>query len=147
MKTKIETDLKKLVEKAADFHGHLGPFLVIGVKMGKLAKETLNTKEKIISEVTAKTPLLTPFSCILDGIQATTNCTVGNQKLKIENSQKEIAARFKLQNSDDSLEATINPKVIEDIVNKLSSGVSNEELAWEIAAMPENQLFKINRKC
>lgn len=45
MKTKnpmINTDLTKLIEKAADFHGHLGPFLVIGVKMGKFAKTNLS---------------------------------------------------------------------------------------------------------
>jgi hypothetical protein len=34
----------------------------------------------------AKLPLSTPFSCILDGIQATTQCTIGNQKLRIKNS-------------------------------------------------------------
>ena len=41
----ININLKKLIEKAADFHGHLGPFLVIGVKMGILAKTNLDNAE------------------------------------------------------------------------------------------------------
>jgi formylmethanofuran dehydrogenase subunit E len=141
---KINANLKKLIDKAADFHGHLGPFLVIGVRMGNAAKKALpqiRKKEKL--QITAKTPLSTPFSCVIDGIQVTTKCTIGNQKLKIENSRKEIAAIFKLQNSDNSLKVSVNPKVTEKLMKKLSSETSNEELAWEIAAMPENQLLNI----
>lgn len=140
----INADLKKLIVKAADFHGHLGPFLVIGIRIGNAAKNTLpriRQKEKL--QITAKTPLSTPFSCVIDGIQVTTKCTVGNQKLKIENSRKQIAAIFKLQNSDNSLEVSVNPKVTEMLMEKLSSETSNEELAWEIAAMPESQLLNI----
>lgn len=142
---KINANLKKLIDKAADFHGHLGPFLVIGVRMGNAARRALkpHITENSKLQITAKIPFLTPFSCIIDGIQITTNCTVGNQKLKIENSKKEIMASFELQNSDDSLEVSVNPKIIEKLINKLSSGASNEELAWEIASMPDKQLFNI----
>jgi formylmethanofuran dehydrogenase subunit E len=140
--------LTKLIEKAADFHGHLGPFLVIGVRMGNTAKRILNRNamqhEKL--ETIVKIPLLIPFSCILDGIQATTHCTVGNQKLRIENSQKEITVHFELQNSDIILNVSVNPKIIEELMNKISKGSSNEELAQEIASMPENRLFTIGKQ-
>jgi formylmethanofuran dehydrogenase subunit E len=88
-KSKISSELASLIKKAAGFHGHLGPFLVIGVRMGSLAKKILNVNagENNKFRVTARLPLLTPFSCVIDGIQATTQCTVGNQKLRIENSQ------------------------------------------------------------
>lgn len=139
MKAKIKTDLKRLIEKAADFHGHLGPFLVIGVRMGQLAKTDSNPKTR---EVVARVPLLTPFSCVLDGIQFATRCTAGNRKLKIENSEKEIAASFKLENSQNPLEVSVNQKTVEELMKKIAQGVSNEELAWKVAAMPENELFK-----
>lgn len=145
--SKIDADLKKLIEKAADFHGHLGPFLVIGVRMGNAAQRVLSSYEENSKlQITAKIPFLTPFSCIIDGIQVTTKCTVGNQKLKIENSEKEIAASFKPQNSHDSLELLVNPHVIEELTNKFSAGASSEELAWKIASMKENKLFKIKSK-
>ena len=34
----VDTELMDVIDKAAEFHGHRGPFLVIGVRMGLLAK-------------------------------------------------------------------------------------------------------------
>lgn len=134
----IEEKLKLAIKEAEKFHGHLGPFLVLGVRMGETAKKTLQT---VSLQVTAKLPLLTPFSCVLDGIQVTTQCTIGNQKLKIENSSKEISAKFQCANTGKKLTITINSQTTEALMRKLSEGASNEELAWEIARTPENQLF------
>jgi len=142
-----EEKLKIAIKDAEKLHGHLGPFLVIGVRMGKIAERILNTnigENKL--QVTAKIPLLTPLSCILDGIQATTKCTIGNQKLRMENSQKEITVRFELQNSDKTTKVSVNPKIVEELMNKISEGASNEELAWKIAHMPDSQLFTIEKQ-
>jgi formylmethanofuran dehydrogenase subunit E len=115
--------------------------------MGNTAERILNTNamqhKKL--EATVKIPLLTPFSCVLDGIQVTTHCTVGNQKLRIENS-KEITVYFELQNSDRTLKVSVNPKIVEELMNEISKGSSNEELAQKIASMPENQLFTIGKQ-
>jgi formylmethanofuran dehydrogenase subunit E len=145
--TNIEADLTVLMEKAADFHGHLGPFLVIGIRMGNMAKRVLkpNSRENRL-QAAAKIPFSTPFSCVLDGIQATTKCTIGNQKLKIENSQKEITVQFKLENSNKTMQVSVNPGLVEKLMNRFSEGASNEELAREIAHTPENQLFTIEKK-
>jgi formylmethanofuran dehydrogenase subunit E len=147
-KSKINEKLTSLINKAVDFHGHLGPFLVIGVRMGSLAKEILDVgvgdSDKL--RIAARLPLLTPFSCILDGIQATTQCTVGNQKLRIENSQARIIVSFEQQNSDKTLRIHVNPKIIEGLKDRYSEGASNEELAWEIASMPQSQLFIIEKQ-
>jgi len=147
IESKVSAELIILVEKAADLHGHLGPFLVIGVRIGILAKGILKASavENNKLQVTAKLPLLTPFSCIIDGIQATTQCTVGNQKLRIENSQAQIIVHFQ-QNSDNALRIQVNPKVIDKLKNRFSKGASNEELAWEIASMPESWLFIIEEQ-
>jgi formylmethanofuran dehydrogenase subunit E len=141
-------ELTSAIKNAEKLHGHLGPFLVIGVRIGTTAKRILNPNiegnGKLQAE--AKIPLLTPFSCILDGIQATTSCTIGNQKLRIENSQKEIAVYFKLQNSDRTLKVLVNPKIVEKLMYRISEGAPNEELAREIANMPESQLFTIEKR-
>lgn len=142
-----KSDLKSEIRNAENLHGHLGPFLVIGVRISILAKRILNihSGEQNKLQVTVKLPLLTPFSCIIDGIQAATQCTVGNQKLKIENSQSQITVDFKLLNSDKILRIHVNPKVIQELKNKYSKNASNEELAWEIASIPENQLLIIEK--
>ena len=148
MKSKLDARLMTSIEKAAEFHGHLGPFLVIGVRMGIIAERILkpNIKQNKRLQATVKIPLLTPFSCILDGIQITTQCTIGNQKLRIENSQKEITAHFELQNSNMVMRISVNPKIIEGLMSEMSEGFTNEELAGKIARMPQNHLFKIEKR-
>jgi formylmethanofuran dehydrogenase subunit E len=147
-KSKTSLESTSLIEKAAHFHGHLGPFLVIGVRIGSLSKKILNVNagENNILRVTARLPLLTPFSCILDGIQATTQCTVGNQKLRIENSQAKVIVCFEQQDLDRGLRIHVNPKIIKELKDRYSEGASNEELAREIASMPESRLFIIEKQ-
>jgi len=148
LKARISEELTSLIKKAADFHGHLGPFLVIGVRMGTLTKKILNVNAGKNNKlrITARLPLLTPFSCIIDGIQATTQCTIGNQKLKIENSQTKIIVYFELKNSYKALRIHVDPKIIKELKNRYSEGASNEELAQEIASIPESQLFIIEKQ-
>ncbi|MGQ9624680.1 MAG: FmdE family protein [Candidatus Bathycorpusculaceae bacterium] len=134
-----EDRLKSLIIEAEKLHGHLGPFLVIGVRMGVIAKKILNNN----LYATVKTPFLTPFSCVVDGVQAATTCTIGNQRLKIEDSSGEIAAYFKTLNPHKTLRIIVNPETVKALVDKLSEGIPNEDLAWEIAHKPEYELFRI----
>jgi len=145
---KENSDLAPEIRNAEKLHGHLGPFLVIGVRMGILAKKILNKNalESNKLRVTAKLPLLTPFSCILDGIQATTQCTIGNQKLRIENSQAQIIAFFELENSGNGLSIHVDPQIIDELKNRYSKGASNEELAREITSMSESHLFILEKQ-
>ena len=131
------------IKNAENLHGHLGPFLVIGVKIARLAKKALNLNpaEQKELKVTATLPLLTPYSCIIDGIQTTTRCTVGNRGLKIKNSRGKITVDFKLKSQDKTLRVQVNPQVIEMLKDVYWKGASNEELALIIASMPENKLL------
>ncbi|MEM3770581.1 MAG: formylmethanofuran dehydrogenase subunit E family protein [Candidatus Bathyarchaeia archaeon] len=133
------------IKNAENFHGHLGPFLVIGVKMARLAKKILNVDRNKLwdLQVVAELPLITPYSCILDGIQATTQCTVGNRKLEVRSSDESVVAIFKLKSQNKTLKIHVNKQMIEMLKEQLSKGASNEDLAWKIADMPENQLFNI----
>lgn len=136
-------EIASLIENAAKLHGHLGPFLVIGVRMGDMAKRYLDVDDKSsrILQASIKTPLFTPFSCVIDGIQAATSCTIGNQKLKIKNSTREITARFKLQSSEKTMKISVNPTVVETLIEEMSKGASAERLAAKISHVQEEQLF------
>jgi formylmethanofuran dehydrogenase subunit E len=145
------TEIKEtrlLIENAVKLHGHLGPFLVIGVRMGEIAKRHLKVDEKNSRGLQAniKTPLSTPFSCVIDGIQATTSCTVGNQKLKIEKSMKEIIGRFKLQSSDKTVKVSVNPKLVKNLTEEMSKRADSEKLAAKIAHLKEEQLFVLEEQ-
>lgn len=141
---KAKNELASDIEDAMKLHGHLGPFLVIGVRTGILAKRILNTDTRENGlRVIARLPLSTPFSCVLDGIQATTQCTIGNQKLKAENTSSKIEIFVWKQTQNKSLRIEVNPMILDKLKSSFSEGVSNEELAQEMASMPEKQLFTL----
>ena len=142
--SRADADLVVLIEKGADFHGHLGPFLVIGVRMGMIAKRALGIGPKQQTELRAnvKIPLYPPFSCILDGIQVTTTCTVGNQRLIIEDSE-EMCVTFSRRDSNRMVKITFEPRLAEELKEKLSEDALTEEFALKIAGLPENQVFNI----
>ena len=141
-------EIPKLIESAVKLHGHLGPFLVIGVRMGDVAKRHLDLNDESGRRLQAsiKTPLITPFSCVIDGLQVSTSCTIGNQKLKIRNSAKKITARFKLQRSHRTVTISVNPKVAETLIVQMSEGASVEQLATNVTSMQEEQLFVLEEK-
>lgn len=145
----VGTTLDNIIKKASDFHGHLGPFLVIGVRMGLIGLRELELKqgtEKL--HVTASLKYSVPFSCVLDGIQVTTGCTLGNQKLTLKNSPG-IAAEFQVSNKK-QVTVAVNQTSINRLKKKLlSEEVSDheiEELAQLIASIPERDLFVIQKK-
>ena len=143
----MDTELVPIIKKAADFHGHLGPFLVMGVRMGLIGVRELGVKgndEKL--RVTVMSKYSVPFSCVIDGIQVATKCTVGNKKLRVKNSSG-IAAKFELQNRR-CVSVAVNPVAFNKLKNKLPEKVSSEELqelAQLVISMPEEELFKVGR--
>jgi len=58
---------RELLERAVEAHGHLGPFLVLGLRMGLLAERLLGGRVQACEvEVVGRRPLL----CAVDGIRA-----------------------------------------------------------------------------
>ena len=139
-----QKELGLMIDNAQKLHGHLGPFLVIGVRMGMIAKKALSVSDDQCGFLKAnvKVPLFPPFSCLLDGIQASTSCTVGNQRLTIENSE-EICVSFARQNAGRTVKITLKPKVIQELRKKISEDALTEKFALELAHTPENQLFSV----
>lgn len=149
LKRKQKQDLATLLEVAADFHGHLGPFLVIGVRIGIIGIRELglqaNNNEGL--RVTAFLKYSIPISCTLDGIQVTTKCTIGNQKLKLKDSS-DIAAKFSLHNGKEitvSVNSAAYGKLKSQLLSEKNSPKEAEHLAQQIASMPEKDLFIIKR--
>jgi len=138
----MDTELMSLLKKAADFHGHLGPFLALGVRMGLVGVRELGAKENAEKlRVTVMLKHSVPFSCVIDGVQVATKCTVGNKKLRVKKSSG-IAAKFELQNGE-HVTVTVNPATFNKL-EKVSSG-ELRELAQLVASMPEEELFIVGR--
>ena len=146
-KRDVPLTLSSIMDRATEFHGHLGPFLVIGVRIGLIGLERLKTTEDTPMTVVASLPLHVPFSCIIDGLQVTTKCTVGNQKLTLTDSSA-IEAKFERKDNMQRSMVAVNPSAFETLKTQLlKKGLKKEEveeLAWRVAAIPEAELFTIS---
>jgi len=72
-----------LVERAKEFHGHICPFVVLGLRaseiaLGRLGLSKAGEKETVGEEVLA---IVECNNCFTDGVQVATGCTLGNNSL------------------------------------------------------------------
>jgi formylmethanofuran dehydrogenase subunit E len=147
LKHNISSETTSILEKAAEFHGHLGPFLAIGVRMGQIGLNGVGMPKGKSLVVTASLPLRVPFSCIIDGLQITTKCTTGNQKLCLIDSAK-IKVKFERKDNGRKVIIGLNQSTFESLKSQLLSkevlpDEEVRELAWKVAAIPEDKLFVI----
>ena len=74
----------EFLEYAKRFHGHLGPFLVIGLRVGSLARGRLGNPDPIHSlEAMVELENKRPVSCLIDGIQVSSGCTLGKGNIRV----------------------------------------------------------------
>jgi formylmethanofuran dehydrogenase subunit E len=74
--------MKETLSKIEQFHGHLGPYAVIGYRMGEIAKQQLGS-DPFSKEAVVWTGTKPPLSCIIDGIQVSSGCTLGKGNILI----------------------------------------------------------------
>ena len=122
-------------EEAARFHGHKGPFLAWGYRAARLAEEVLRPSGLKSLVCRARLPLRTPFTCILDGVQAGSRCTLGKGNLKVEDGE-----RIEL-----SFECGERKLVIRPAINleELGQREDMEEAFYRVLSMPERDLFEV----
>jgi len=65
------------LKEAEKFHGHLGPYLVLGLLAGKLALRELGAKKYFGLDVKVYGANKKPKSCLIDGLQLSTGATYG----------------------------------------------------------------------
>jgi len=127
--------LDRIIRDAARFHGHMGPFLVLGVKAGLRAVETLgfNPFEMKAKIITKKS---TPYTCFADGVQFTTGCTLGKGNIEIVDGVG-LKAVFSLQNR--SVELTVKEEILREAEN---SKEPLEKISLKFMRMSLMELFE-----
>ncbi|MEM2957368.1 MAG: formylmethanofuran dehydrogenase subunit E family protein [Candidatus Jordarchaeaceae archaeon] len=130
----------ELLKRAVEFHGHLGPFLVLGLRMSKTAHRFL----KQISRVKVKTASKPPRSCVIDGIQIVTRCTIGNTKLAVVESPSEISGEF--IGEGEKVVIRCKNKFLKNLDSSIKSKEKTlEEIALNIKELDDNEIFDIEK--
>jgi hypothetical protein len=114
--------------------------------MGNIAKNLLkcHAKGSVILNATIRVPFAVPFSCTIDGVQVTTHCTVGNQRLSLKRWKGGIHGSFTVGGSGKVVDVHVRKSVIEHLKKSMSEGATNEDLAKEISQLPEDKLFLVS---
>ncbi len=128
------------IKQLAKFHGHLGPYLIVGMKMGDLSNKYFGPESgagtgHFYKKAIVKTGLKPPISCIIDGIQFTSGCTLGKGNIEVIDQQMPEVTFLK-----DNKQLTIKLKIKIDTSNR-----DLEELAIEISKQSPQYLFEISK--
>jgi formylmethanofuran dehydrogenase subunit E len=143
------------------FHGHLGPSIIAGARLGMAGLQAVDAKGYFDLEVTCEGPFVKPpQSCFLDGLQVSTGATMGKRNLNYLEA-KEIVIRVKNTTTGKTAEVRPTPKLQELLgfmqtqgkiqADQQGKGPTHqhddmeqiETIARIIANMPDGEVFTI----
>lgn len=126
--------MEELVERGVQFHGHLGPFLVCGLRMGLLTLRELDSRGHFDLRAHVETGTTPPLSCLIDGIQVATGCTLGKGNIEVLHRNK---ARATFSKGERRLLVDLRPEVLE-----LVEEGDAEALARRVMELEDEELFR-----
>lgn len=141
MKSGPNESFDRLLYKAAELHGHLGPYLAIGLRMGLLAKALLGADGMGGLSATLETGQTPPLSCVADGVQVSTLCTLGKGNIRIGGSG---GAKGRFEANGMAVEIELKGRV-EGMVKELLQRGCSERAVEEIKALSDLDLFEVRR--
>nr|WP_230742267.1 formylmethanofuran dehydrogenase subunit E family protein [Methanocella sp. CWC-04] len=128
------------IEDLAAFHGHLGPYIVLGYRMGKYAKRYF-CNDPFHMNANVHCNGVPPQSCLVDGVQIGSGCTLGKRNIEIT-----VSDSIKCEFVSDDKKVVLTPKPIkfpprdaEDYFKKI------EALAVQMYNMDDVDLFEAGK--
>ena len=132
-------DAKTTLKNAILFHGHLGPYLVLGVRAGELALKKLKVKKYFTISVQVWGATKRPKSCLVDGLQLSTGATYGKGNIeKFPGSR--IKMFFRNTRRNNCIELTLRNDVATSL-NGLKGHRDSEVYARKLFKVPAKDLF------
>ena len=123
------------------FHGHLGPYVVLGYRMGKLAVETAGTRGHFGIEADVYSILEPPPSCLIDGVQLGSGCTLGKRNITVHETGGPAHVIF-ATNGGMKIRIGLRTEV-PGLVTRLVEERGVEAAGREILGMKTGELFEI----
>ena len=125
------------------FHGHLGPYLVLGYRMGLIALRELDSQGHFGLSAVVYSKLEPPASCLIDGIQLGSGCTLGKRNIEIAEAAGPAYSEFVSKRGERvtiSLREDV-PRLIAELIGE--SGV--EDAGDKLLHMSDESLFEVRR--
>jgi len=130
-----------------NLHGHVGPWNVLGWRMGKAALRELNaTWGQHELDIVCYIPLKTPYSCIADGLVVGTGNSIGRLDIRLAEALAMADVHVGVRRKDGTGPVLLlkpNQKYLEKI--RHAPDAQLESLARECGELPETELFVIEK--
>ena len=126
------------LEEASRFHTHLGPYLVVGLRMGRAVTREFGA-EPFSYRIRAHTGRVPPYSCSVDGMQLATPCTTGNGCIEVTDERLMALEAIR---EDSVLRVELKREVYDRIENECSEDDQDEFALW-IWNMPDEELLNV----
>jgi formylmethanofuran dehydrogenase subunit E len=125
-----------MLEEAVRFHGHLGPFLVLGLRAGIFGVKYLGQSHFTLRAIvgTATRP---PRSCFIDGIQFASGCTLGKGNIEVRNTE---GVEVTFTTGEREVRLIVKDDILEAL-DQMSSESQAETCALEILKRSDDELF------
>ncbi len=132
------------LKQAVEFHGHLGPYLVLGLLAGLEAVRALGCKKHFGIRVRVWGADKRPKSCLIDGLQLATGATFGKGNIKKISSS---GIRIEVKDCINNKQVVLLPR--RALIGRLSRANTHalaEKLAKEIYKSDIKKLFNLKRE-
>ena len=128
---------ESLEARAIEFHGHDGPFMTLGLRMGLTALEVLDCKGWFDLKCEVGLNWNPPDSCVIDGIQCSTGCTMGKKNITVV-EKPGVEAVFTSKGK------VLNIKLKDEVIEKIKNNMTDEDIPHElIEGLEEAELSEI----
>jgi formylmethanofuran dehydrogenase subunit E len=126
------------VADLAAFHGHLGPYIVIGYRIGRYVRSHF-CDDPFRMKVRVYCSGIPPESCLADGVQIGSGCTLGKRNIEIID-EPTLKCVFELD--EKMLEITPLPFSLPERGENYEAMI--EGVAEDMYYLPDNELFDIS---
>ena len=131
--------MPKDLEGLRSFHGHLGPYVVIGLRMGQIAKRELGEYKGMMATVYCS--LVPPMRCLVDGVQMGSSCTFGKANIKVKPGK---SPQTVFEKGGRTLIVSLKPGLRRTIDSEMSRALEVEQ-SLRYFTMDEGDLFDVRR--
>jgi len=128
------------LEVARAFHGHLGPYLVLGLRLGARIVAALQRRHFGL-RVVVHCPPQPPPSCVADGLQLSTGCSLGKRNITLEPAEE---VWVEAERSDGSSRLVLRSQAATmQRAAEIMAAESDVAAAQWLLSLPDEALFEV----
>jgi len=130
-------DLPEDLAALQRFHGHLGVYVTVGLRMGSIGRRLLGHYKGLRASVRSRPE--PPMLCVVDGVQFSSGCTLGKGNIVVEPAQE---PQVTFEKEGRRLRIGLKPGWRERIDREMSKDKEVEQSLFYFG-IPEDDVFEV----